>query len=186
MKLKSSNLLRSSTSSNSAALYAGSVGVPMLGNHPFLNMEHVEAQHLMMLAIVIRPTLANVNDHHVVVADYIQQLALIIRRQFLSETLAERVHESFQSGRHVRIMLDVVGPKKLRRRIYIAPDQDRRIRIADDSLLRAVNASSAGIECAREINASSKTGTFTRGRVPVTSKITAHNCDLRDRTIDRS
>jgi hypothetical protein len=83
-------------------------------------------------------------------------------------------------------MLDVVGPKKLRRRIYIAPDQDRRIKIADDSLLRAVNASSAGIECAREINASSKTGTFTRGRVPVTSKITAHNCDLRDRTIDRS
>ena len=104
----------------------------------------------------------------------------------MSETLAERVHESFQSGRHVRIMLDVVGPKKLRRRIYIAPDQDRRIRIADDSLLRAVNASSAGIECAREINASSKTGTFTRGRVPVTSKITAHNCDLRDGTIDRS
>jgi hypothetical protein len=53
MKLKSSNFLRSSTSSNSAALYAGSVGVPMLGNHPFLNTEHAEAQHLMMLAIVI-------------------------------------------------------------------------------------------------------------------------------------
>jgi hypothetical protein len=84
------------------------IRVPMLGYHTVLHAEHVEPEGLVMLAVAAGPTLAHVNDNHVVVADHVQQFALVVRWEFLCKTLAERVHETLQPGRYLRIVLNVV------------------------------------------------------------------------------
>jgi hypothetical protein len=48
-----------------------SIGVPMFGDHAVLDAKHVEPERLMMLTIFPGPCLADVDDDHVVVADYI-------------------------------------------------------------------------------------------------------------------
>src|SRR6476646_1506802 len=58
-----------------------SIGVPMFGYHTVLHAEHVESEGLMMLTVTPGPRLALVNDNHVVVANHIQQFALVIPRE---------------------------------------------------------------------------------------------------------
>ena len=80
----------------------------MFGYHTVLHAEHVESEGLMMLTVTPGPRLAHVNDNHVVVANHIQQFALVIPREFLSETLPKRFHETLQPGWYLRVMLNVV------------------------------------------------------------------------------
>src|SRR4030095_6134827 len=107
----------------------------MLGYHTVLHAKHVKPEGLVMLAVTACPRLAHINDNDVVVADHIQQFALVVGREFLSETLAERVHETLQPSRHLRIVLKVVRPQKPRRRLDIAADQYRRVKIPDHSFI---------------------------------------------------
>jgi hypothetical protein len=71
----------------------------MLGDLAILQSKHVEAESLVVLTIVSGPTLANINHDHVVLANDIQQVALVIGRQGLGETGAKRIHEALQAGR---------------------------------------------------------------------------------------
>jgi len=43
----------------------------MLGDHAVLNAEHIEPERLMVLAVLSSPSLAHVDDDHVIVADHI-------------------------------------------------------------------------------------------------------------------
>jgi hypothetical protein len=70
-----------------------------------------------------------------IIADDIQQLTLVIIRKFLGETRPKGVHETFEAGGHLRIVLDVVGPQQPRRRTYIASDQHGSIKIADQTFI---------------------------------------------------
>src|SRR5262249_22541666 len=99
-----------------------------------LDAKHVEPERLMTLAIFAGPRLSHINDDHVIVANDIQQLALVVSRQFLTETFAKRVHESFQPGGNVisGIALSVIRTQKTGPRVDIAADQHRRIKITDD------------------------------------------------------
>jgi hypothetical protein len=92
----------------------------MLGYLAVLHAKHIEPKRLMVLTVTAGPCLAHVNDDHVVLADHIQQFALVIGRQSLGEACAKRIHETFQAGRHLRIVLNVVRPQKPRRRLDIA------------------------------------------------------------------
>ena len=56
----------------------------MFGYHTVLHAEHVESEGLMMLTVTPGPRLAHVNDNHVVIANHIQQFALVIPREFVS------------------------------------------------------------------------------------------------------
>ena len=58
-----------------------SIGVPMLGDHAVLHAEHVEPKRLMVLTVLSRPRLTDIDDDHVVVADHIQ-----VSRQSVRET----------------------------------------------------------------------------------------------------
>ena len=86
----------------------------MFSDHAVLDAKHVEPEGLMMLTIFAGPRLSHINDDHVIVPNHIQQLALVVRRQFLTETFAKSVHEAFQSGGNVisGIALRVIGRKK--------------------------------------------------------------------------
>src|SRR5262249_55864876 len=114
-----------------------SIGVPMFSDDAVLDAKHVEPERLMMLAILAGPRLSHINDDHVIVANHIQQLALVVRRQFLTETFAKSVHETFQPGGNVvsGIALSVIGSQKTGRGVDIATDQHCRIKITDDRLV---------------------------------------------------
>jgi hypothetical protein len=104
----------------------------MLRDHAVLNTEHVEAERLVMLTITTSPRLTHVNNNHVVVADHIQQFTLIVGWEFLRETLAKRVHEAFQPGWYLRIVLNVIRAQKTGRRIDVATNQHGRVEITDN------------------------------------------------------
>jgi hypothetical protein len=61
----------------------------MLRNHPVLQTEHVEPKNLVVLTITTGPLLAYVEDDHVVLGDHIQQLAFVVRREWLREASAK-------------------------------------------------------------------------------------------------
>src|SRR4029077_11602649 len=107
----------------------------MLGYHTVLHAEHIEPEGLVMLAVTPGPTLAHVDDNHVVIANHIQQFALVVWREFLCKTLAERVHETLQPSRYLRIVLNVVRAHKTRRCINIAADQHSRVKVPDERLI---------------------------------------------------
>ena len=78
-----------------------------------------ESEGLLILAVTPGPRLAHVNDDHVVVSDHIQQFALIVGRESLSETFPKRVHKTLQPGQRLRIVLNVIRPQKpWQRRCY--------------------------------------------------------------------
>ena len=67
------------------------IGVPVFGDHSVLNAKHIEPERLMMLAVYgARPGLANVNDDHVVIANHVEQFALVIDRNNAESFTASR------------------------------------------------------------------------------------------------
>src|SRR5215471_15984995 len=109
-----------------------SISVPVLGDLTVLDAEHVEPESLVMLAVAPGPRLSYINDDHVVLAHHIQQLTFVIGREFLRKALTKGIHEAFQPGRHLRIVLNVVCLEKTRSRIDITANQYRSIEISYD------------------------------------------------------
>jgi hypothetical protein len=106
----------------------------MLGDHAILNAEHIEPKRLVMLTVTAGPRLADINHDHVVVADDVQKLALVVGWQFLREPLAKRVHEAFQPGGNLisGIALNVIRAQKARSRVDVAANQHGRVEITDN------------------------------------------------------
>src|SRR5215469_16299529 len=84
------------------------VGVPMLHDLAVLHTEHIEPKGFVMLTVGAGPALPHVYNDHVIFADHIQQLPLVVGRKPLREASPKCIHKPFESGGHLWIVLKVV------------------------------------------------------------------------------
>src|SRR5215471_10723089 len=90
--------------------YRSIISIPVFGNLSVLYSKHVKSERLMVLSIkAARPRLSHIGNNHIVFSDDIEQLAPVVCGKLLGKPLAKRIHEALQSGRHIRVVLDIVG-----------------------------------------------------------------------------